>query len=143
MCLFCAHHCSVRGHGPLRVQAICVSYYILSYANTVINVITECLALLHFIGKSNPSFSFSSITNNEMGLVFFVFVLLLFKFMLLLFKFMSVFFPYRFCSTVANCSCAFSGSCVLLSLISDRVTHSTELAVRISEVYLPQAFLRQ
>lgn len=139
MCLFCAHHCSVRGHGPLRMQAICVSYYILSYANTVINVITECLALLHFIGKSNPSFSFSSITNNEMGLVFFVFV----GFLLLLFKFLSVFFPYRFCSTVANCSCAFSGSCVLLSLISDMVTHSTELAVRISEVYLPQAFLRQ
>lgn len=89
MCLFCAHHCSVRGRGPLRMQAICVSYYILSYANTVINVITECLALLHFIGKSNPSFSFTSITNNGMDLFFFF----VFVGFLLLLKFLSVFFP--------------------------------------------------
>lgn len=71
----------------------------MSYTNTVRGVLAECWAVLHYVRKSNPSFSFTSVTNNGIGFL------------------LALLFPSPFYPIVANCSAVFfSGSSISFPL---------------------------
>lgn len=70
----------------------------MSYTNTVTGVLVEYWALLHYIHKSNASFSFTSVTSNGIGFL------------------LALVFPQPFYPIVASCSAVFfSGSSVYIS----------------------------